>query len=367
MFTFILGTRPEIIKTAPLMHEFKQRSIPFTIVHTGQHYTPTLDDIFFEELSLPTPITNLRVGSLAPVHQVAQMMMGIAEALVELNPRAIIIQGDTNSVLAGALAAHKLAIPIAHLEAGLRSDDWTMPEEGNRILAGRVATIHFCPTNLQRQRLAAEGITQNVYVIGNTAVDACLRFSEIAQLKSTLLEQLGLKTRSFAMLTMHRPSNVDNVQRLESLLLGLSSVARSLGLTLVFPIHPRTQASLRMLNLEHYISSPEFCPIEPIGYLDMLALMQKSQLVFTDSGGAQEEACTLHIPCITLRPNTERPETVHVGANILCDSTEANELLLKATQMIQRPRTWLNPFGNGQSSAQAADILESLYPNQSVK
>jgi UDP-N-acetylglucosamine 2-epimerase (non-hydrolysing) len=326
-------------------------------VHTGQHYTPTLDEVFFRELDLPAPEVNLRVGSLPAPEQVARIVVGVAEALRAISPRLVLVQGDTNSVLGGALAAHKLGIPIAHLEAGLRSDDWSMPEEGNRVLAGRVAAMHLCPTAAQAARLAREGITRGVYVVGNTVVDASLQFGKRARERSTILRKLELDVTPFALLTLHRPSNVDEPGRLRRLLEGLAETARLRGIQLVFPIHPRTLHKARDAGLQGLLDAGPFRTVDPLGYLDLLALVQRSEVVLTDSGGLQEEACTLHVPCVTLRPNTERPETVEVGANLLCDSDDATELARTVAVSCCRARDWVNPFGDGHASQRVVDLM----------
>ena len=356
MIAFVLGTRPELIKVSPVVHELARRGVPVEIVHTGQHYTAELDAVFFDELDLPAPRANLRVGSLCSLKQLGAMLSGLQDALTERRPRVIVVQGDTNSVLAGALAGHKLDIPVAHLEAGLRSDDWTMPEEGNRVLAGRVAAVHFCPTDLQAARLASEGITRGVYVVGNTAVDACTTFADKARRTSGIRRRLDLTDRRFALLTMHRPSNVDEPARLRALLACLSDLARAHDTRIVFPVHPRTRESLRRHGMELALW-PLLLPTEPLGYLDMLALMQSAEFVLTDSGGAQEEACTLRIPCVTLRPNTERPETVTVGANLLYSGVDPAELGAHLDVMLANERNWPNPFGDGRAAQRVADVL----------
>ncbi|MCY1022015.1 non-hydrolyzing UDP-N-acetylglucosamine 2-epimerase [Pyxidicoccus sp. MSG2] len=356
MIAVVLGTRPELIKTAPIIHELARRGSPFALIHTGQHYTPALDEIFFRDLELPPPAVNLHVGSLPAAHQVARILTGVSDALEQLKPRIVLVQGDTNSVLGGALAAHKLSIPLAHLEAGLRSDDWTMPEEGNRVLAGRVAALHFCPTELQAARLAGEGILHGVHVVGNTIVDASLRFAARSLEISTIFERLELGGRPYALVTMHRPSNVDDPQRLAALLDALATMARERGLELVFPVHPRTREKIRAFGLESKLAAP-FRPIEPLGYIDLLRLLRGTEVALTDSGGVQEEACTLHVPCVTLRPNTERPETVGVGANALCDEADAGRIGAFVDDMREAPRDWKNPFGDGHTSERVVDIL----------
>ncbi len=357
MIAIVLGTRPEIIKTAPVMHELARRRARFTLIHTGQHYAPALDEIFFKDLDLPAPDFNLKIGSLPAAEQIARMMSGLAPILRNLRPRAALVQGDTNSVLAAALTAHTLQIPVAHLEAGLRSDDWSMPEEGNRVLAGRVASLHLCPTAAQAERLSREGITRGVRVVGNTIVDASLQFAARARERSPVLRALELGDRPYALVTLHRPSNVDDPTRLKKLLEALAVTAGQRRLALVFPMHPRTREKVRQGSLANFVAAAPFRTIEPVGYLDLLALVQRAEVVLTDSGGIQEEACTLHVPCVTLRPNTERPETIEVGANLLCDSDEAAAVSRIVEEICARPRNWSNPLGDGHAAQRVADLL----------
>lgn len=364
MIAVVVGTRPELIKTAPVLHELRRRDAPFMLVHSGQHYTPSLDDVFFRDLDLPPPFANLKVGSKPPAEQLADVLVGTAHLLAAHRPRVVLVQGDTNTVLGAALAGHKAGIAVAHLEAGLRSDDWEMPEEGNRVLAGRVAALHFCPTALQAGRLAAEGITRGVYVVGNTVVDATVMYAERARSQSSILRELSVEAKGFGLLTLHRPSNVDDPDRLRALLSGLAVVARERRFPLVFPIHPRTAEKIRQFDLSGLLAHP-YLAIEPAGYLDMLQLLQHARLVFTDSGGVQEESCTLGVPCITLRANTERPETVQVGANVLCDSTEREVLDRMVDDMLSRPRGWTNPLGDGRAAGRVVDVL--LDPSAPLK
>jgi UDP-N-acetylglucosamine 2-epimerase (non-hydrolysing) len=358
MIVFVLGTRPEIIKCSPVIHEARRRGIPFAIVHTGQHYSQELDAVFFQELGLPQPTHNLQVGSLPPAKQIAAMISGLHDVFLELKPSVIMVQGDTNTVLGGAITAYKMGIKIAHLEAGLRSDDWDMPEEANRVLTGVITDYHFCPTDVQRERLARESITDGVHVVGNTIVDASIRYAEEARSKSTILETLGLRDQPFALLTMHRPSNVDEAGRLTDMMACLDSAARNLGLKIVFPVHPRTEDSLKRASLwDRYEKGTSFILLKPIGYLDLLRLQLESKLVLTDSGGIQEEANILQVPCVTLRFNTERPETVDAGGNVLCGSSDASVLEKIARELMARERTWKCPFGDGKTAGRVIDIL----------
>lgn len=357
MITFVVGTRPELIKIAPVVEALKRRGAPHAIVHTGQHYSYELDAIFFEELGLPKPVANLEVGSSSAPQQLGTIIMRSAEALTKLQPRWVLVQGDTNSVLGGALAAYKLGFPVAHLEAGLRSDDWDMPEEANRVLAGRIAALHLCPTPLQVARLKQEGIVRGVHVVGNTVVDAALMNAARARQRSTVIDRLGLAGKPYALVTLHRPSNVDSEERLLGVMRALGAVARHHGVALVFPTHPRTRATIARMPEGKGFLQPPFVTTDPVGYIDFLRLLADARLTLTDSGGVQEEACTLHVPCVTLRANTERPETVDVGANMLCDSTSPGVLEAAVETMLARPRTWSNPFGDGHAGERVADLL----------
>ncbi|MCR4278616.1 MAG: UDP-N-acetylglucosamine 2-epimerase (non-hydrolyzing) [bacterium] len=355
MLVFILGTRPEIIKCSPVIHEARRRGVPFSIVHTGQHYSPDLDSVFFEELGLPLPSHNIHVGSLPPAKQIAAMLNGLYDVLLELQPSVVMVQGDTNTVLGGALTAHKMGIKVAHLEAGLRSDDWDMPEEANRVLTGFVADYHFCPTEVQRKRLEGETITEGVHVVGNSVVDASFHYSEEARKRSNILERLHLHDRPFALLTMHRPSNVDDPDRLALMLDVIAKASQKCGLHVVFPIHPRTLAIIKKNGI---IFEDTFVTMDPIGYLDLLCLQLSSQIVLTDSGGIQEEACILHVPSITLRSTTERPETLHVGASALFHIPDQEQLVRLMRSQMKSNRDWENPFGDGKTAERVMDILQ---------
>lgn len=357
MLAVVLGTRPEIIKTAPVVREAQRRGIPVIIIHTGQHYDDALDGIFFRELGLPQPTVNLGVGSMPVLKQLGAMIDRLHDVFETYKPKVVMVQGDTNSVLAGALAAHKFGIPVAHLEAGLRSDDWDMPEEANRVLTGFVADFHFCPTEVQRERLQRETITEGVHVVGNTVVDAALHYREIAK-TSDVLHRFGIDG-PYALLTMHRPSNVDEPERLRSMIEMFSRFAEMRGWKIVFPVHPRTKARLLSSGLwDGLCTNPNFILSEPIGYLDLLALQSNAQLVLTDSGGMQEEANILHVPCVTLRANTERPETVEAGGNVLYAGTDVAELNVVADAILAKPRDWVCPFGDGATAGRVLDILQ---------
>jgi UDP-N-acetylglucosamine 2-epimerase (non-hydrolysing) len=351
----VLGTRPEIIKFAPVVHECRRRGIPVTVIHTGQHYSEQLDSVFFEQLELPDPAYNLGVGSKSHGAQTGQMLAGIEEILLEEHPAVVLVQGDTNSTLAGAIAAAKLSIPVGHVEAGLRSFDREMPEELNRVMVDHIATYRFAPTEATAELLRAEGIDpDSIVVVGNTVVDA-LRFAAArAAERSSVLEDLQVVQGEFCLLTAHRAENVDDPDRFATLLTAVGGVAAATGLEVLYPIHPRAAARLDSFGLE----VPEgIRVIEPIAFLDFVRLEDAAALVLTDSGGVQEEACVLGTPCVTLRYSTERPETAYVGANMIA-GLDATDVLEAAQIMLEKPADWTNPFGDGTAAAQILDAID---------
>lgn len=312
----IVGARPQFIKCAPLSRVLRKDHDEI-LVHTGQHYDPEMSDIFFEELQIPRPDYHLNVGSGAHGRQTGEILEKVEEVLLKEEPEMVLIYGDTNSTLAGALAAVKLHIPVAHVEAGLRSFDRAMPEEINRVVADHVSSLLFCPTGTAVTNLKNEGITSGVHLVGDVMVDA-LRFNQkIAEERSDILERLNLSENTYHLMTVHRPSNTDNKKHMQSI---LSALDRS-GKTVVFPVHPRTQKYLKEYGLWDWMPKNIIC-VDPLGYLDMLNLLSKADKVLTDSGGVQKEAYLSGIPCITLRENTEWVETVEDGWNVLVGADE---------------------------------------------
>ncbi len=350
----ILGTRPEIIKLSPIIRICENRAINYFILHSGQHYSFSLDKIFFNELKLPDPKYNLEIGSGYQGEQTAKMIAGIEKVLLNEKPDTILVQGDTNTVLAGALAATKLGIKIGHVEAGLRSYDRSMPEEINRILTDHCSDYLFAPTENAKTNLSREGIpSDKIIVCGNTIVDAIHQNLSISKNNKNLLNSLELKSQEYLVLTAHRQENVDVKSRLRGIFEGVREIYAQVSLPIFFPVHPRTKQRITDFNLE----IPEGLEIiEPFGYLDFLQLVEHSRLVMTDSGGVQEECCVMQVPCVTLRDNTERPETIEVGANILV-GTDPCRILDGANDMMNKNRQWPNPFGDGQT---AQRIIKSL-------
>jgi UDP-N-acetylglucosamine 2-epimerase (non-hydrolysing) len=349
----VVGTRPEIIKMAPVVRACRARDVPALLVHTGQHYSFELDGVFFAELGLPAPDVNLEVGSGTQTYQVASAMSGLEPVLAEHRPDVVLVEGDTNSVLAAALAANKAGIAVGHVEAGLRSYDRRMPEEINRILTDHLADHLFAPTARARSILLGEGIAEvRIEVTGNTVVDELLLQRERAR-RPGQLERLGVEPGRFALATFHRAENVDDPDRLRGILSGLAAVSAALELPVLAALHPRTQARIAALD-DHVTAGIRVLP--PLGYLDFLGLHAEAALMLTDSGGLQEEACCLGVPCVTLRDNTERPESVEVGANVLAGA-EPTRIVACARQMLGRPRHWLNPFGDGHAGERIVERL----------
>lgn len=355
--TIIFGTRPEIIKMAPVIRECEKQNRDYFILHTGQHYSYNLDKVFFQELELPEPRYNLGVGSGSHAEETGKMLLGIEKILLKEEPDLILVEGDTNTVLAGALAASKLHIKVGHVEAGLRSYDRNMPEEINRVLADHISDCLFAPTERAKENLLREGIDENkIFVTGNTIVDEVYRNLEIARGKVDILNKLNLDKEGYFLITAHREENVDIEERLKGILDGLKLVHNEFGLPIIYPIHPRTQKRVNEFGLK---MSEGIKLIKPLGFLDFLQLEANAKLVLTDSGGVQEETCILKVPCVTLRDNTERPETIEVGSNSLAGTNPRN-ILKKVRYMLSRENNWENPFGDGRSGKRIIKILDGM-------
>ena len=365
----ILGTRPEIIKMAPIIAEINKRGISQIVLHTGQHYDKEMSDTFFKDLEIPTPDYNIHVGSGSHAKQTGLMMKGIEEILLEEKPDIVLVQGDTNAVLAGALVCAKLHIAVGHVEAGLRSYDVTMPEEINRMAADVCSLMYFIPTYDSAINLLSEGISRkNMFVTGNTVVDACFRHLEIAEkrgFEEESLRDLDIENMdNILTLTMHRAENVDVKERVTSIIEALKELSE---MNIIFPIHPRTKNTLKNFGLFDELNNLDHVHIvKPIGYLDFLLLTSKSTLILTDSGGLQEEAITLNVPALTLRYNTERPETVTAGGNILVGSDKKAILenarkILTDEEFAQKMKDAQNPYGQGNAAQKTVDAIEKYY------
>ena len=346
--SIILGTRPEIIKMSPVIRECEKRGLDYFILHTGQHYSHNMDKVFFEQLGLPQAKHNLDVGSGTHAEETGKMLIGIEKVLLKENPDIVLVEGDTNTVLAGALAASKLHIRVGHIEAGLRSYDRKMPEEINRVLTDHISDYLFVPTEKAKEILLKEGIREHkIFVTGNTIVDAVYQNLKIAE------GNKSSKSKKYFLLTLHRPENVDSRERFASILEALNKIAAEFHLPVIYPIHPRSRKMIRHFNLKPY----NIELIEPLDFLGFLQLEANACLVLTDSGGVQEESCILDVPCVTIRDTTERPETLEVGANVLSGS-DPYKILESVKLMLNRGNNWVDPFGDGRAGKRIIDILE---------
>ena len=352
----VLGTRPEIIKMSPVIRALEEISDDSLIIHTGQHYSYNLDRVFFKQLNLPPAKYNLEVASGSHGEQTARALIGIEGALLREKPDIVLVEGDTNSVLAGALAAVKLNIRVGHVEAGLRSYDRRTPEEINRILADHCSDYLFAPTEKSKSILLGEGIPEEkIFVTGNTIVDAVCQNLVLADKKGDTLNRLRLHPNEYFLLTLHRQENVDNPARFASILEGINRVSSKFQLPVIYPIHPRSRKRMSEFSLE----AKNLVLIDPIDFLSFLQLESKARLVLTDSGGVQEETCILGVPCITLRDSTERPETIEVGSNILAGASSSE--IIKCTElMLNRETRWENPFGDGRTAERIVKIMRTI-------
>jgi len=351
--SIIVGTRPEIIKMSPIIRECERLNLNYFILHTGQHYSYNMDRVFFEQLELPKPQYNLDVGSGSHAEQTGKILIGIEKILQKESPDVVLVEGDTNTVLAGGLAATKLHIKVGHVEAGLRSYDRNMPEEINRILTDHCSDFLFAPTEKSRQILLAEGISdEKVFVTGNTVVDAVFQNLQLANKKLNILSELGLKEHDYFLITTHRQENVDDQSRFDGILQGLRWLRKEYNIPVVYPVHPRANKKIDEFNLK----SDGIKLVDPLDFLSFLQLEYNAKVVLTDSGGIQEETCIFGVPCVTLRDNTERPETLEVGSNILA-GTIPEKIVDCVSIMINKNREWNNPFGDGTASEKIVKIL----------
>ncbi len=352
----IIGTRPEIIKMAPVVKALDGlQGHEHVLVHSGQHYDLRMDRIFFQDMELREPDRQFELKDQPPHLQVATTMQQIAA--VTRDADLVLVHGDTNTTVAGALLASKQGRPLGHVEAGIRSFDKTMPEEVNRIVADQLARLLFAPTPGSRDNLRRENVTEGVHVVGNSVIDALTQNTAVAERKSKILREHGLKPRAYMVLTFHRAENVDSKDRLARALDAFEEATQESSLPLLFPIHPRTAKRLKEFGLEKRAAAiRDLRRIEPTGYLDMLVLEKNAALVMTDSGGLQEESCFFQVPCVTLRENTERPETLEIGSNVLA-GTEPARVRAAVRRQLDTKRGWANPYGDGTTSQRIAAIV----------
>ncbi len=343
----VVGNRPQFVKSAPLSVALRGRGIDEVLLHTGQHYDPELSAVFFEELGLPEPDVRLDLHTA----EVAAMTPAILDAVRTAKPDAVLVYGDTNSTLAGARAAVEAGVPVAHVEAGLRSGDLEMPEERNRIEVDRMSNVLFAPDERSRRTLVAEGVEGRVEVVGDVMADATIQFAPIARRRSRLLSELELTPGRFIVATVHREANT-RPERLARIVEGLNGLTEPV----VFPVHPRTSAALERDGLTLH---ENVLQLAPLGYLDFAALAAQARVIVTDSGGLQKEAYWYGVPCVTLRPSTEWVDTVSVGANRLVDDDPA--ALAEAVTEARMPQERPQLYGDGKAATKIADLVSTLF------
>ena len=355
----IVGARPQFIKAAPVSRTLRQVADE-VLIHTGQHYDREMSAVFFDELDIPEPDYNLGVGSGPHGWQTGQMLIRLEGILLKEQPDWVLVYGDTNSTLAGALAAVKLHVPVAHVEAGLRSLNRAMPEEHNRVLTDHAADLLFCPTQTAVDNLAREGITEGVHLVGDVMYDAILYNTALAKQRSDALTRLGLSPGGYALATVHRPRNTDDPARLRNILTAFGEIEE----TVIFPIHPRTRQAIAKLYQSDSLflnpPIPNLQFIEPVGYLDMLILEQHARLILTDSGGVQKEAYLFGVPCLTLREETEWVETVNAGWNLLVGADRA--AIDRAAREFRPVGSPPPLFGDGHASERITALLTEPSP-----
>lgn len=345
----VLGARPQFVKAAAVSNKIREKHEE-KIIHTGQHYDENMSKVFFDELQIPFPDYNLNVGSGNHGYQTGHMMIKIEEIIEKEKPDCLLVYGDTNSTIAGALTASKLLIPVAHVEAGLRSFNMTMPEEQNRILTDHISRFLFTPTETATENLKREGITSRVYNTGDVMFDVILHFGEIAKQKSVILDKIGMTPDEYILVTIHRAENTNDIGRLRNIITALNES----GEKIVLPIHPRTKKFMENYNLKF---NSNITLIDPVGFLDMILLENHCKKIVTDSGGVQKEAFFMGKPCITMRDETEWVETVNNGWNIIVGADK--EKILHNIKNFNPQNTRLEHFGNGKAAEKIVNILDS--------
>jgi UDP-N-acetylglucosamine 2-epimerase len=339
----VVGNRPQFVKSAPLSVALRDAGIDEVLLHTGQHYDPELSQVFFDELGVPEPLYRLDLHTA----EAEAMRPGIAEAIAAEGPDWVLVYGDTNSTLAGALAAGGERVPVAHVEAGLRSGDLSMPEERNRIEVDRVSALLLAPDERSRETLEAEGVPGRIEVVGDVMADACFAFAPIARERSRILERLALDPGGYLVATVHREANVFQ-PRLGRIVEGLNRLDEPV----VFPAHPRTRAALASNTV---LLGPNVRVLDPLGYLDFAALAAQARVILTDSGGLQKEAYWYGVPCVTMRPSTEWVDTVRVGANVLVDDDP--DAIVAAVAAARMPAERPPLYGDGRAAGRVAGVL----------
>ncbi len=339
----------------PIVRECEKRKLDFLIIHTGQHYSENLSEIFLEQLRYPEVAYNLNVGSGSHGEETGKGIILIEKVLRKEEPDIVLVEGDTNSVLAGAIAAVKLRIKIGHVEAGLRSFDRRMPEEINRILADHVSDFLFAPTRVSEANLIHERLDRSrISITGNTIVDAINAYLRKNKRSKSTDNIPRIPSGDYFLVTIHRQENVDDGPRFIRILHGLEVLGRRLEVPIIYPMHPRARKRMKKLGL----TTQHITVLKPLNYFKFIELQRRAKLVLTDSGGVQEESCILRVPCVTLRNSTERPETLKIGSNILAEASP-EDMLAKARTMLKRKRSWQNPFGDGRTARRIVNAIRS--------
>jgi len=349
----VIGARPQFIKAAVMSHQLRKH-VDEIIIHTGQHYDVEMSDVFFQQLEIPRPNYFLGIGSDTHGSQTGRMLIEIEKKLCLEVPDCVLVYGDTNSTLAASLAAVKMHLPVVHIEAGLRSFNRKMPEEINRIITDHLSSLLFCPNQESVNHLLAEGIAQNVHLVGDIMCDAVLYYKDIALSRSRIMTRLSLTQHQYYLATIHRAENTDDPKRLAEILRAFSQLDHPV----VFPVHPRTMKMVQQLGMKSMLTDGALCPIEPVDYFDMLALESMAKVILTDSGGIQKEAYILRVPCVTLRDETEWTETITYGWNRLTEISSS--AILQAVSCSNPPAESLPIFGNGDAARKITKILTSF-------
>jgi len=356
----VVGTRPSIVMFSPILRELEQRDQEYFIIHTGQHYSDNMDAQFFRDLNLPDPDYKFEHVKDCTYHgeQTAEMLKGCEEVFLRERPRMVLVGGDANFNVAGALAARKLHIRIGHVEAGARSGDWRMPEEHNRVMLDHISEYLFTTNEGGRENLEADNVAGDIVVSGNPIVDAATQNREIASEQSDAVERFGLNEREYALLTLHREENVDTEQHLRGALRGVDAVTDQFDMPVLFLAHPRTQDRINEFGMNDFVADIDGLQYtDAVGYLDFLRILDAAAITLTDSGGVQQESCILDVPCVTLRDTTEWEETVDIGANTLT-ATDPERIVAGVKEMLGTDATWNNPFGDDRSAARIVDAAQ---------
>jgi UDP-N-acetylglucosamine 2-epimerase (non-hydrolysing) len=355
---YIVGARPNFIKIAGLLRESENnKEIEYVLVHTGQHYSQNMNDVFFDELCIPYPDFNLNIGSCSHAQQTAKIMESFEPILIQQNPDIVVVVGDVNSTLACSLVSSKLGIKVAHVESGLRSFDRSMPEEINRIVVDAISDIVFVSESSGMDNLRREGVCESkIHFVGNVMIDTLI-FNKQKFMQSTVLDGLNLQNKKYIVVTCHRPSNVDNYSKLKEILLMIGELSE--GFKIVLPVHPRFMNNIKKYKLENDLKSigHNLLLLSPLGYMDFMKIISESKMVITDSGGVQEETTVLGIPCFTIRNNTERPATITTGTNHLVQ-VNFKEILEKYDKFMNKKGNNDIPYlWDGKTSKRIIDVL----------